>query len=135
MMFALGDYWIYHKTTIEEDEDEVEKNPESKLWTVVKHCKVTEGSAYQQSARIKRGGVDEPGYTLMPSDVIKLGRVRFKVREIVSPAYAKLKKPDGPVKIRGEPGDQIDAKEEGMGSFKLDLSQVDVAYEPSVDLR
>ncbi len=25
----------------------------------------------------------------MPNDVIKLGRVRFKVREIVSPAYKK----------------------------------------------
>ena len=29
------------------------------------------------------------GYRLMPNDVIKLGRVRFKVREIVSPAYQK----------------------------------------------
>ena len=51
----------------------------------------------------------------MPSDVIKLGRVRFKVREIVSPAYAKLKKPEGPIHIRGEPGEQIDVKEEGLG--------------------
>lgn len=25
----------------------------------------------------------------MPNDIIKLGRVRFKVREIVSPAYVK----------------------------------------------
>jgi hypothetical protein len=25
----------------------------------------------------------------MPNDIIKLGRVRFKVREIVSPAYMK----------------------------------------------
>ena len=25
----------------------------------------------------------------MPNDIIKLGRVRFKVREIVSPAYTK----------------------------------------------
>ena len=30
-----------------------------------------------------------PGFRLMPNDVIKLGRVRFKVREIVSPAYSK----------------------------------------------
>jgi hypothetical protein len=119
---SVGDYWIYHKTVIEENEEDIEKNPESKLWTVVKHCKVTEGAAYRQSARIKRGGVEEAGYTLMPSDVIKLGRVRFKVREIVSPAYAKLKKSDGPVHIVGEAGDHIDAKEEGIGSYKLDLS-------------
>jgi hypothetical protein len=28
----------------------------------------------------------------MPNDIIKLGRVRFKVREIVSPAYVKKQK-------------------------------------------
>jgi hypothetical protein len=31
------------------------------------------------------------GYKLQPNDIIKLGRVRFKVKEIVSPRYKKLK--------------------------------------------
>jgi hypothetical protein len=35
----LGSYWIFHSSCIEESEEELEKNPESKLWRVVKHCK------------------------------------------------------------------------------------------------
>ena len=72
----IGNFWIYHSNTVEEDEDEIEKNPETKIWRVVKYCKSKNGS--------------QTGYRLMPDDLIKLGRVRFKVREIQSPAYAKL---------------------------------------------
>ncbi len=54
----------------------MDKNPEEKIWRVVKYCKSANGN--------------QPGYRLMPDDLIKLGRVRFKVREIQSPAYKKL---------------------------------------------
>jgi hypothetical protein len=95
---CVGDYWIYHKSTLEESEEEIEKNPEGKLWNVVKHSKVTEGDPYKialESSRLTKGGFEELGYTIMPNDVIKLGRVRFKVREIVSPAYAMLRREEG----------------------------------------
>ncbi len=35
----IGSYWIYHKGSLEDDEEEMESNPESKLWHVVRHCK------------------------------------------------------------------------------------------------
>ena len=61
---------------MEENEDELEKNPESKLWRIVKYCKA-------RNANIE-------GYKLMPDDLIKLGRVRFKIRDIQSASYKKL---------------------------------------------
>ena len=91
----LGEYWIYHKSTLEDTEDDVEKNPESKLWNVVKHSKVSEGGLYSLATAGRRQNPNDPnGYTLMPNDVIKLGRVRFKVREIVSPVYTKKQQRD-----------------------------------------
>lgn len=72
----IGTYWIYHSSSYEDDEEEVERNPENKLWKIVKYCKQSNGNV--------------PGYRLLPDDLIKLGRVRFKVREIISPAYKKL---------------------------------------------
>ena len=54
----------------------MEKTPENKLWRVVKYCK----------SKDKR--ID--GYRLMKDDVIKLGRIRYKIKEIVSPGYKKL---------------------------------------------
>ena len=33
---------------------------------------------------------DIKGHILMKGDVIKIGRVRFKIRDIVSPTYKKL---------------------------------------------
>lgn len=69
----IGGYWIYHSSCVDEEEEEVEKDPESKLWRVVKHCKISRGNIV--------------GYKLQPEDLVKLGRVRFKVREIQSPAY------------------------------------------------
>ena len=55
----------------------MERNPESKLWRVVKHCKTSKGNIV--------------GYKLQPEDLVKIGRVRFKVREVQSPAYEKQK--------------------------------------------
>lgn len=54
----------------------MEKNPENKLWRIVKYCKSPKK--------------DMEGYRLMPEDLIKLGRVRFKVRDIQSIAYKRL---------------------------------------------
>ena len=61
---------------IEPEEDDIEKNPELKLWKIVRYC------------RSKNGKIE--GVKLMPNDLIKLGRVRFKVREILSEPYEKL---------------------------------------------
>lgn len=46
------------------------------LWKVVKY-------AYDANEGIK-------GHRLTKGDVIKIGRVRFKIRDIQSPAYKKL---------------------------------------------
>ena len=57
-------------------EEDLFKNPERMLWKVVKSC-------YDAREDIK-------GHRLMKNDVIKIGRVRFKIREIVSPTYKKI---------------------------------------------
>ena len=57
-------------------EEDLFKNPERMLWKVVKYC-------YDAREEIK-------GHRLMKGDVIKIGRVRFKVREIMSPTYKKI---------------------------------------------
>ncbi len=41
-MFIVGQYWIYHRALIEDNDEEVEMNPESKLWHIVKHTKFVE---------------------------------------------------------------------------------------------
>jgi len=46
------------------------------LWKVVKY-------AYDAQENIR-------GHRLTKGDVIKIGRVRFKIREITSPAYKKM---------------------------------------------
>jgi hypothetical protein len=52
------------------------KNPERMLWKVVKY-------SYDVREKIK-------GHRLTKGDVIKIGRVRFKVRDIQSPTYKKV---------------------------------------------
>ncbi len=54
------------------------KNPENKLWEVIKLNKLRDNKI--------------PGCYLMPNDLIKLGRVRFKILEINTSAYQKLEK-------------------------------------------
>lgn len=48
------------------------------LWKVVKY-------SYEAKEEIK-------GHKLMKGDIIKIGRVRFKIREINSPGYEKLER-------------------------------------------
>jgi hypothetical protein len=52
------------------------KNPERMLWKVVKY-------SYDVREKTK-------GHRLTKGDVIKIGRVRFKVRDIQSPTYKKV---------------------------------------------
>lgn len=74
-----GNYWIYHKNYIDEAIDQVlEKKPEEKIWKVVREnvCPV----------------MDVPCYRLNKKDLIKVGRVRFKIRDIMSPVYHQIEK-------------------------------------------
>ncbi|CDW87477.1 fha domain [Stylonychia lemnae] len=71
-----GAYWIFHSSTIDEEDEDNEKMPELKLWRIVKYCTISNGTIN--------------GYKLLPDDLLKLGRVRFKVREVQSPAYRKM---------------------------------------------
>jgi len=56
----------------------LEKKPEEKVWRVVKevHNEVPE--------------LDQPAIKLHKHDLIKVGRVRFKIRDIMSPVYEKV---------------------------------------------
>ena len=74
---------------MEEDEKEIEDNPENKLWHIIKHCRVIELNGIDAANAFLSSKKSYNGYKLLPNDIIKLGRVRFKVREIVSPAYVK----------------------------------------------
>ena len=38
MNWLIGGYWIFHSSTIDEEDEDNEKNPEMKLWRIVKHC-------------------------------------------------------------------------------------------------
>ena len=57
------------------DED-LFKYPERMLWKVVKYT-------YDSNEGLR-------GHRLTKGDVIKIGRVRFKIRDIQSPAYKRL---------------------------------------------
>lgn len=61
----VGGYWIYHKNIV--DTSLVYQNPEEKLWIVIKN--------YQSKTYHK-------GYRLQKSDIIKVGRIRLRVRDI-----------------------------------------------------
>lgn len=66
--------WVFDRKRIDEDLDTVlEENPEERLWLVVSSNHVSEYVF--------------PTYRLRLHDVIKIGRVRFRVREIVSRQY------------------------------------------------
>jgi len=69
-----GNFWVYHNQLIDEGiEDYLNQKPEERLWLNVESCSVSEFTF--------------PTFRLRRADVIKLGRVRFKIREIVSPTY------------------------------------------------
>ena len=72
-----GSYWIYHKNFIDDDIDQVlEKKPEEKIWRVVRETRCPE--------------LEIPCYRIMKKDLIKVGRVRFKIRDIMSPMYKDI---------------------------------------------
>lgn len=74
-----GNYWIYHKAYVDSTIDRVsETKPEEKIWRVVKEIHINEP--------------ESPAYRLNKRDLIKVGRVRFKIREIMSPIYAQIEK-------------------------------------------
>ena len=73
-------YWLYHRQQVDEKhENLLEKKPEEKLWRVIR--------------RAKNLSIDQCVYDkkfvhrLVRRDLVKIGRVRFKIREICSPAY------------------------------------------------
>ena len=77
MLHQDGSYWIYHKNFIDNDIDAVlEKKPEEKIWRVVRETRCPE--------------LEIPCYRLMKKDLIKVGRVRFKIRDIMSPVYKDI---------------------------------------------
>jgi len=70
-----GNYWIYHKNFVDSQIDQVlEKKPEEKIWRVVRENICAE--------------MEIPCYRICKRDLIKVGRVRFKIRDIMSPVYA-----------------------------------------------
>ena len=72
-----GAYWVFHKAYVDENIDQVlEKKPEEKIWRVVRDNRCPE--------------MEMPCYRLQKKDLIKVGRVRFKIRDIMSPVYREI---------------------------------------------
>ena len=79
--YQNGSYWIFHKNLIDEGlEGVLEKKPEEKIWRVVRDSKSSE--------------MNVPCVKLQKRDLIKVGRVRFKIREMMSPTYAGIEQND-----------------------------------------
>ena len=77
MVHQNGSYWLYHKHLVDENIDQVlEKKPEEKIWRVVRDNRCPE--------------MEMPCYRLQKKDLIKVGRVRFKIRDIMSPVYREI---------------------------------------------
>ena len=77
LMHQNASYWIFHKNYIDESIDQVlEKKPEEKIWRVVRDNRCA--------------GMEMPCYRLQKKDLIKVGRVRFKIRDIMSPVYREI---------------------------------------------
>ena len=77
MLYQDGKYWLFHKNFIDENAETVlEKKPEEKVWRVVKE--------------IRQSETDQPAYKLQKKDLIKVGRVRFKIRDIMSAKYRDI---------------------------------------------
>lgn len=76
-----GSYWIYNRTLVDSQlEATLEKKPEEKMWRVVRETKCPE--------------MDVPCYRIRKRDLIKVGRVRFKIREVMSPVYREIENGD-----------------------------------------
>jgi hypothetical protein len=66
IMHKEGNYWLYHKNTIEE-EDQERGNPGDKIWHIVKYLKTD--LEHQ----------NEQGFQVSIGDTLKFGRVRYKI--------------------------------------------------------
>lgn len=76
-MHQNGAYWVFHKNYVDETIDQVlEKKPEEKIWRVVRDNRCLD--------------MEMPCYRLQKKDLIKVGRVRFKIRDIMSPVYREI---------------------------------------------
>jgi len=64
-LFRNNNYWIYHRNTIDLNEED---DPSDRLWHVVKFHR-----DYSKK---------ESGFRLSQDDIIKLGRVRFRITEV-----------------------------------------------------
>ena len=77
MLQKDGKYWLFHKHYIDENlQDVLEKKPEEKVWRIVRECSVPE--------------MESPMIRLQKGDLIEVGRVRFKIRDIMSPVYERI---------------------------------------------
>ena len=77
MLHQNGTYWVFNKNYVDESIEQVlEKKPEEKIWRVVRDTRCPE--------------MDMPCYRLQKKDLIKVGRVRFKIRDIMSPVYREI---------------------------------------------
>jgi len=77
IMHLNDSYWIFNKNFVDESLDQVlEKKPEEKIWRVVRDTRCPE--------------MDIACYRLQKRDLIKVGRVRFKIRDIMSPVYREI---------------------------------------------
>lgn len=77
LLYRDGSYWVFHKQLIDETLEQVcERKPEEKIWQIVRETMCAE--------------MDFPCYRIQKDDLLKVGRVRFKVREINSPVYKEI---------------------------------------------
>ena len=77
LLHQSASYWIFHKSYIDDNIDSVlEKKPEEKIWRVVRDN--------------REPGMETPCCRLLKKDLIKVGRVRFKIRDIMSPVYREI---------------------------------------------
>lgn len=65
-LFRNNNYWVYHKNTVENDK--IDTEPANKLWYIIKFYNSCQNA--------------DQGFKLEQGDTIKLGRVRFKIKEI-----------------------------------------------------
>lgn len=73
-----GDYWLYHRNTLEEHDLE-KGNPGEKLWFIVKYLNKDPEYNLGQGLKIQLG------------DTLKFGRVRYKIIQINNLKKGNLK--------------------------------------------
>mmetsp|Transcript_7356 Transcript_7356/g.5622 ORF Transcript_7356/g.5622 Transcript_7356/m.5622 type:complete len:109 (+) Transcript_7356:93-419(+) len=73
-------FWIFHESYFDSSagDEGMERCPEQRIWKIARYCR----SKNKQTE----------GHRLVKGDILKMGRLRFKVRDIVSDGYKKLEK-------------------------------------------